>query len=95
MMVVIVDITLFSGTPDPNAVFLKVTNHLADEDVSGVRCCSGEERGEGANVKTKANSINISGIDVVMSIRDKDVMLWADGRVSSPDFVPIIALSYH
>ena len=94
MMVVIVVIILFAGTPDPNAVFLKVTNHLADEDVSGVRCCSGGG-GEGANVKTKANSINISGIDVVMSIRDKDVMLWADGRVSSPDFVPIIALSYH
>ena len=47
MMVVIVDITLFSGTPDPNAVFLKVTNHLADEDVSGVRCCSGGEGGGG------------------------------------------------
>ena len=53
MMVVIVDITLFSGTPDPNAVFLKVTNHLADEDVSGVRCCSGEERGRGQTLRQK------------------------------------------
>ena len=45
MMVAIVVIILFAGTPDPNAVFLKVSNHLADEDVSGVRCCSGGEGG--------------------------------------------------
>ena len=54
MMVVIVVFILFAGTPDPNAVFLKVTNHLADEDVSGVRCCSGGEgRGRGQTLRQK------------------------------------------
>ena len=38
IMVVIVVIILFAGTPDPNVVSLKVDNHLADEDVAGVRC---------------------------------------------------------
>ena len=55
MMVVIVVIILFAGTPDPNALFLKVTNHLADEDVSGVRCCSGGrvEGGGGQTLRQK------------------------------------------
>ena len=53
MMVVIVVIILFAGTPDPNAVFLKVTNHLADEDVSGVRCCSGGGEGRGQTLRQK------------------------------------------